>query len=87
MTPTIDYEGIIKNEEKRFGELKKIQPFEDEQAAKIFKDLSKCYPEAEWYGRCIRFPSLKVIIHPPYTKNSVEGDVAAVRQIAEKLLN
>lgn len=62
MTPEIDFEGILRNEEKRFEDLKKIQPFEDETSSKLFKDLQRIYSEAEWFGRTIRFPSLKVIL-------------------------
>lgn len=59
-TPDIDFEGILKREDQRFQDLRKIQPFDDERASKLFKELERLYSEAEWFGRSIRFPGLKV---------------------------
>jgi len=97
----LDFEAILKNEDKKFEQLKKIQPFEDDRIGKLFKELSKVFSDAEWFGRCIRFPSLKVtfdhsfhvpssrsskvIINPPYRTTDVEGDNDYVKQIQEKI--
>lgn len=81
----MDFEEILKSDEKRFADLRKIQPFEDETAGRLFKDLSKLYSEAEWFGRSIRLPNLKVLVHAPYKSQNVEGDPEASKPVRDRI--
>lgn len=86
-TETIDFEKLLSDERERRERVKQTCPISDQRITKLFSQIKKIYPEAEWLGRVISLPRLGIQILPPYTSNDIQGNVQSAKVVKKQIDN